>query len=182
MIFSVLVIITLVISICIKDRKKSLGVQATSCMLEAIYNFTISAFTAGFLSIFGMIRTFIFMNKNKFSKKAYLWILIIFESFVIFNMYRTWAGIISILPTLGTLIRTYCLWQSDMKLVRYSGITTAITYGAYYIYYQSIFMVIGELILLISGIVSMYKNDVKPYIVVKDTTNKVNEKLNYESI
>ena len=181
MIFSILVIATLIISICIKDRKKSLCLQATSCLLEAIYNFTINAFTAGFLNIFNVFRTFIFINKNKFSKKIYLWILIIFECFVIFNMYRTWAGPISILPTLGTLIRTYCLWQSDMKLVRYSGITTAITYGAYYIYYQSTFMVIGDLILLITGIVSMYKYDVKPYMVVKDTKNIVSEKLNYDN-
>ena len=67
---------------------------------------------------------------------------------------------ISLLPTIGSIIRTYCLWQSNMKLVRISGITTGLTYGIYYIYYQSWFMVLGELTLLMVGIYAVLKNDI----------------------
>lgn len=45
-----------------------------------------------------------------------------------------------------------------MKLVRISGITTGILYG---LYYQSWFIVMGDVILLIIGIISVYKNDIK---------------------
>ena len=48
-----------------------------------------------------------------------------------------------------------------MKLVRISGITTGILYGSYYIYYNSWFMVLGDLILLITGIYAVWKNDIK---------------------
>lgn len=48
-----------------------------------------------------------------------------------------------------------------MKLVRISGITTGILYGLYYLYYQSWFIVMGDVILLIIGIISVYKNDIK---------------------
>lgn len=161
MIFSILAFITLIISICIKDRKKSLCVQSLNCLFEAIYNFIISAFTGAFLSIINLIRSFLFINKKKFSKRVYLIMLIIFESIIIINCLYTWQGIISLLPTIGSIIRTYCLWQSNMKLVRISGITTGLLYGSYYIYYSSWFMVLGDVVLLVTGIYVLLKNDIK---------------------
>lgn len=160
MIFSILAVLTLVISICIKERKKSLFVQSLSCLLEAVYDFIISAYTAAMLSLINFIRTFIFINKNKFGKIIYRFILFFFEGIIVVNCIFTWNGAISFLPTIGSIIRTYCLWQSNMKLVRISGITTGLFYGLYYIYYQSWFMVLGELILLLVGIYSVLKNDV----------------------
>lgn len=161
MIFSILAFLALVISICIKERKKSLCVQALNCLFEAVYDFIISAYTGAVLSIINFIRTFIFINKNKINKKIYLFILIFFEGIIIINCLVTWNGLISLLPTTGSIIRTYCLWQSNMRLVRISGITTGIFYGIYYIFYQSWFMVLGDLILLVVGIYAVYKNDLK---------------------
>ena len=161
MIFSILAFLALVISICIKERKKSLCVQSLNCLFEAVYDFIISAYTGAVLSIINFIRTFIFINKNKINKKIYLFILIFFEGIIIINCLLTWNGLISLLPTIGSIIRTYCLWQSNMRLVRISGITTGIFYGTYYIFYQSWFMVLGDLILLLVGIYAVYKNDLK---------------------
>ena len=161
MIFSILAFLALVISICIKERKKSLCVQSLNCFFEAVYDFIISAYTGAVLSIINFIRTFIFINKNKINKRIYLFILIFFEGIIIVNCLLTWNGLISLLPTIGSIIRTYCLWQSDMRLVRISGITTGIFYGTYYIFYQSWFMVLGDLILLLVGIYAVCKNDLK---------------------
>lgn len=169
MIFSVLAFVALFVSICIKDRKKSLYVQSLNCFFEAVYDFIISAFTGAILSIINLIRTFLFINKEKFGKVIYLVILLFFEGIIIANCYLSWAGPISLLPTIGSIIRTYCLWQSDMKLVRISGITTGIFYGSYYIYYKSWFMVLGDLILLLIGIYEVYKNDIRKNITY---TNK----------
>jgi len=47
------------------------------------------------------------------------------------------------------------------KYVRFSGITTGILYGSYYIYYQSWFMVLGDSILLIISECQFYQNDIK---------------------
>ena len=147
MVFSILALLAVCISICIKDRKKSLYVQSLNCFFEAIYDFLISAFTG--------------INKNKFSKSVYLIILFIFEGIIMINCYFSWTGWVSLLPTIGSMIRSYCLWQSNMKLVRISGITTGILYGSYYIYYHSWFMVLGDFILLLTGIYTLYKNDIR---------------------
>lgn len=161
MIFSVLAFFAVIVSICIKDRKRSLCVQSLNCLFEAIYDFIISAFTGAVLSIINFIRTFLFINKDKFNKRIYLLILLIFEIVIIINCFFTWKGIISLLPTIGSMIRTYCLWQSNMKYVRISGITTGLLYGSYYIYYEGWFMVLGDLFLLIIGIWQVYKKDIK---------------------
>ena len=50
-----------------------------------------------------------------------------------------------------------------MKLVRISGITTGVFYGSYYIYYNSWYMVLGDFILLITGIYTLWNNDIKKY-------------------
>lgn len=161
MIFSILAFIALIVSICIKERKKSLIVQSINCLFEAIYDFIIYAYTGTILSVINFIRTFLFINKSKFNKKIYLLILLFFESIIIINCILTWNGYISLLPTIGSIIRTYCLWQSNMKLVRISGITTGIFYGSYYIYYNSWFMVLGDFILLITGIYTVWQNDIR---------------------
>ena len=161
MIFSILAFMALILSIFIADRKKSLGVQSLNCLFEAIYSFIINAFTGAFLSIINFIRTYIFMQSEKIKIKIYVFVLIIFESIIILNCIYTWNGMISLLPTIGSIIRTYCLWQSNMKLVRISGITTGILYGLYYSYYQSWFIVAGDIILLFTSIISIYKYDIK---------------------
>ena len=161
MIFSILAFVALIVSICIKERKKSLIVQSINCLFETIYDFIIYAYTGAILSVINFIRTFLFINKSKFNKTIYLLILLFFESIIIINCILTWNGYISLLPTIGSIIRTYCLWQSNMKLVRVSGITTGILYGSYYIYYNSWFMVLGDFILLVTGIYTLWQNDIR---------------------
>ncbi len=160
MIFSILAFASLIISICIKERKKSLIIQSLNCIFESIYDFIIHAYTGAILSSINFIRTFLFINKSKFNKTIYFSILLLFESIIIINCIFTWNGVISLLPTLGSVIRTYCLWQANMKLVRISGITTGLLYGSYYIYYNSWFMVFGYFIWLITGFYVLLNIDV----------------------
>ena len=168
MLFSVLAFLTLVISVCIKKRNKSLIVQSLSCLFESIYDFIISAYTGAVLNLINFIRTFIFINKNRINKSIYFFVLIFFEGIIIANCIFTWNGLISLLPTIGSIIRTYCLWQANMNLVRISGITTGLFYGAYYIYYQSWFMVLGYFILLSVGAYVIWKNDIKKEKIQKN--------------
>lgn len=161
MIFSVLAFFALILSICMKDRKKSLMVQMVNCFLESIYDVIIQAYTGAILSIINVIRTFLFLQKERISKIGYVGILCLFEGIILINCRITWNGMISLFPTIGSMIRTYCLWQSNMKLVRISGITTGILYGIYYAYYHSYVMVLGDFILLLTGIYTFWKYDGK---------------------
>lgn len=161
MIFSIFVFLTLFISIGIKDRKSSLIVQSFSCIFEAIYDFLISAYTGAFLNIVNFIRSFLFFSKDRYSKKLYFFFFLFFEGVIVINCYITWQGSISLFPTIGSMIRVYCLWQENMTLVRISGLTTSIFYGTYYLYYHSFFLVFGYILLFMVSIFSIYYHDRK---------------------
>lgn len=175
MIFSILAFVALVTSICIKDRKKSIFVQSLDCLFSSIYDFLIGAFTGAGLNLMNFIRSFLFANKAKFSRGAYFILLVFFEGVIIGNCYFSWAGWISLLPTIGSIIRTFCLWQPDMRLVRFSGITSGIFYTLYYIYYHSFFMTLGFLVLFVVSVYEYYTLDIKnkkviiPQVEVKET-------------
>ena len=161
MIFSFLAFLMVCISVCIKRRKLSLFVQSFNCIFEGIYDFLVGAYTGASLSVLNFIRTIFFMNKEKFSKSLYFLLLIIFLFLAVINCIFSWQGAISLLPTIGTMIRIYCLWQENMTLVRVSGLTTGITYGLYYVYYHSWFLVLGDIVLFIVSMLSIYKHDLK---------------------
>lgn len=161
MIFSVLAFLALFISFCIKDRKKSLCAQSLNCLFEAIFDFIIKAYTGAVLGIVTTIRGILFINKNKFNKVIYFLFLVVFEAVILVSCYFSWAGYISLLPTIGSIIRTYCLWQANMKWVRVSGITSAVLFGTYYIFYKGWFMVLGYVLLFIICSFEIYQNDIK---------------------
>ena len=158
-IFSLLAFASLFVSICIKDRNNSLKVQSINCLFESLYAFSIHAYTAAFLGFINFIRSYLFRKKETFKYPLYLFLLILFESVVIINCIITWESIISLLPTSGSIIRTYCLWQSNMKYVRISSIISSILFGMYYIYYLSWSMVVGYFLLFIISLYNVCKLD-----------------------
>ena len=161
MLFSVLTFIMLFLSICVKSRKMSLNFQSLSCLFESFYGFTIGALTGAVLSFINFIRSTLFCHREKFNKNLYFFLLMFFEFLVCLNCVLTWGGMISFLPTIGSIIRVYCLWQSDMKLIRLSGMSTAITYGLYYAYFGASFLILGYILLFVISAFSFLEKDLK---------------------
>lgn len=161
MIFSVLTFVMLFLSICVKSRSVSLNFQSLSCLFESIFDFTIGALTGAVLSFINFIRSLLFCHKDRFNKNLYFFLLVFFEFLVCVNCVLTWQGIISFLPTIGSIIRVYCLWQSDMKLVRLSGMSTAITYGLYYACFDATFLILGYVLLFVISAFSFIEKDLK---------------------
>ena len=179
MIFSILTFVMLCLSSYVKDRKVALNCQSLSCLFESIYGFIVGALTGAVLSFINFIRSLLFCHKEKFNKDLYFLLLILFETLVCVNCVFTWQGMISFLPTIGSLIRVYCLWQSDMKWVRISGMTTAITYGAYYACFNGVFLVFGYILLFVISFVSFLEKDVK---IVDKLKLNLNKRYCYEII
>lgn len=172
--FGIATFVALVLSLCVKSRRSSLYIQAISCLLEAIYDFLISAVTGGVLNIFNFIRSFFFAERKRFGRKFYVGLLMLFELIVVVNCILTWRGFVSLLPTIGSLIRTYCLWQSSMTLIRFSGVTTGLTYSAYYAIYGGWPLMIGYLLVLVVGFVEFFGKDVNLFSA--ESANSVKRK------
>ena len=120
MIFSVLAFVALILSICIKDRNKSLFVQSLNCLFEAIYDFIINAFTGAVLSIINVIRTSIFRQSDKINRKLYVLLLYMFESIIVINCIYTWNGFISFyFPRKSNNPAVNFIDADDLKLLTY---------------------------------------------------------------
>lgn len=172
MIFCILAFITLFISICIKDRKKSLIVQRLNCFFKGLYDLWINAYTAAAIDLVNVIRSSFFIKKEKFSKKVYFALLIIFETIIVISCIFTWEGLFCLLPTLASMIRTFCLWHSNMKYVRFSGILSGLLFALYYIHYNGWLMAIGYIILIFVSLYNVLKVDFIPYFLNKKKANK----------
>ena len=157
MIFSALAFLAIIISMVVKTWKKSLIIQSFNCIFEGIYDILIKAYTGVILSLINLIRTYLFLNNNKFSKNIYNLILVIFELIIVISCVFTWNGYISLLPGVASMARAYCLWKDDMKLIRISEVIVGILYGTYYIYYGSTFMIIGYMLILLTSIYALLK-------------------------
>lgn len=160
-IFCIIAFAMTCISLCVNNRKKSLFIQSFNCICEGIYDYLIYAYTGAILSLINLIRTFIFIKKDSLNKKIYNFLIILFFVIIIIGCIYTWNGYISLLPTIGSIIRLYCLSNDKMKLIRISGVTTGLLYGIYYIYYNSLLFVIGDSLILITSLISIYKYDIK---------------------
>lgn len=160
MIFSVLALLATIISMVVKTWKKSLIIQSFNCIFEGIYDILIKAYTGVILSLINLInliRTYLFLNNNKFSKNIYNLILVIFELIIVISCVFTWNGYISLLPGVASMTRAYWLCKDDIKLIRISGVIVGILYGTYYIYYGSTFMIIGYMLILLTSIYALLK-------------------------
>ena len=160
LVLSVVVFATLIISISVRSRRQSLKIQSAGCLLEALYSFTIGALTGAFINVINFIRSGLFVRRDEFGRFSYLLILVFFDLVILGNCLLTWVGPVSLLPTIGSLVRTYCLWQSDMRLIRVSGITIGLSYGAYYAICGGWLMVMGYALLLVAGVYEIVSKDV----------------------
>ena len=151
-VFSIGVLILIIISICVKRRKLSIFIQGSSCALQLIYDLLIGAMTAAIAEVVDVVRSALFIYKDKFGRAVYLAMLIVFELFIVGSCIFTWAGPISLLPTIGAMVRTYAAWQPRMGLIRIAGVVTGALYVPYFVYYNSPAMAVGYGILLLVGI------------------------------
>ena len=157
-IVSVGALLLIIVSICVKKRRLSVLIQGASCGLQFIYELLIGAFTAAVGEGIDVVRSVFFVYKEKFSSTLYSLLLVIFEAIIIVSCIITWDGPLSLLPTLGTMFRTYAAWQTRMGLIRVAGIVTGLLYVPYFICYDSVVMATGYMILLLVGIYEVIKH------------------------
>lgn len=157
LIFSVLTFVTICLSVFIKNRKEALNVYAISCLCESLYCMTVGALTGTFLGVINFIRTYLFANKDIFSKKAYFVLFLFFEFLVIFNCVITFDGLISLFPTMASIIGVYCLWVPDVKYLKISSLIKGLFYSVYYVYYDSWILVWGYMVVFLFSSYALIK-------------------------
>ena len=152
-----LAIIIWTMSIQNKDKKNILIYQIISNIFYSLQYFLLNAFTAGMTNLLSMFRCLVFYFDEKKHGKISKFSFIIFALIIIIIGIVTYEGPISLIPIVGGLLYMYSIWQSNLNITRYIFIIAAIILTYYNFKVRAFVLVLGNILDIISGIISIIR-------------------------
>ena len=132
--------------------KRQIIIFNTLAASSAIISFLcLEAYSGCMMSLVSILRNLLFFKMKEKDKVKLTIILIILFVLTIF----TYNGILSLMPSVGTLLYTLSVWQNDTKKYKKHGILIELSWLIYFIYVKSLFGIILEGISLISIIIGL---------------------------
>lgn len=128
--------------------------------MQLICDLLLNAIPAAIGEVIDVVRSALFIYRDRFSRAIYTAMLIIFEIIIVVSCLSTWEGPATLLPMVGTMFRTYAAWQPRMGIIRLGGVVTGITYIPYYLLHGSggAVLAIGYGVLLVVGVIEIIKH------------------------
>jgi hypothetical protein len=149
--FGILALICTVVSMQLKKKKHLMVLQTASEAFIVAQYFVKGAFTGSFMAIVSFIRDLIFTKYEK--RRAPLWILIIIYIIMTILTIVSWAGPLSLLPFIGSLIYAWSLWHGKVKWIRLGNavgnspyLVYTILTGNYALFIMTLFEVLAAII------------------------------------
>ena len=174
-IFGLFAILFWTIGIQYKKKEDILELQIYASLCYAIQFFLLKGYTAMIIDLVAVARLITFYYKDKKYNEIDIKWLYIFIGIVIISGIFTYDGLISLLPVIIGIFYTYSTWVKNTKYLRIFYIVCAVLWAVYNIKYFALAAVIGNILEIISGIISMIRFDRKRS---KDGKNKKVEKIN----
>ena len=166
-VFIILNYILLGITYQLKNRKYILVLNILSLTCAGISYIFLNAHTGLAMVIASIIRNLIFMYDEKVHGKSTkitpndICILIFIYSLCIILAIFTYNGLLSLLSVFATMLYTYSVWQKSTKAYKWLGIPVCIIWLSYNIYIKSLFGIILEIVLMISAIIGLIRENTK---------------------
>ena len=149
--FGILALICTVVSMQLKKKKHLMVLQTASEAFIVAQYFVKGAITGSFMAIVSFIRDLIFTKYEK--RRTPLWILIIIYIIMTVLTIISWAGPLSLLPFIGSLIYAWSLWYGKVKWIRLGNavgnspyLVYTILTGNYALFIMTLFEVLAAII------------------------------------
>ena len=114
--FGILALICTVVSMQLKKKRPLMILQTASEAFIVAQYLVKGAFTGSFMAMVSFVRDIIFTKYDK--KRTPLWILLIIYVIMTILTIISWAGPLSLLPYVGSLIYAWSLWYGKTKWIR----------------------------------------------------------------
>ena len=114
--FGILALICTVVSMQLKKKRSLMILQTASEAFIVAQYLVKGAFTGSFMAMVSFVRDIIFTKYDK--KRTPLWILLIIYVIMTILTIISWAGPLSLLPYVGSLIYAWSLWYGKTKWIR----------------------------------------------------------------
>ena len=159
-----------------KSQKMICFYQFLCSLSLLIHFFMIEAFTGSVIHIIGIIRAYIFMNKDKSWASKKIWLYLICIAYIIAGIITfdgdlnltTWAfdfnavfTYMNMLPTIAMVVSTVAFWLDNPKNVKLLAFPSSVIWIAYDIYVTSISGIVTETICMTSIIIGLLRYDLR---------------------
>ena len=158
-ILGIITLILFVVSLQQRKKETFLLLQIAGTLLFVVQYILTNRITGAILFTIVVIRGVVFYFYKKKDLKPSLVILIIFQAALLISTYFSWESIISIIPYLATVVKTWGAWQDDMKWLRRASMVCQIFMIIYNIYATMYTGALTELCALASTAVAMWRYD-----------------------
>ena len=114
--FGILALICTVVSMQLKKKRQLMVLQTASEAFIVAQYIVKGAITGSFMAMVSFIRDIIFTKYDK--KRTPLWVLLVIYAIMTILTIISWAGPLSLLPYVGSLIYAWSLWYGKTKWIR----------------------------------------------------------------
>ena len=160
-ILGVIGIVFLVVSVQCNKKSSILIFQIFANIFYGLQYLTLGAFSAGVMSIVSLLRCLIFYSYDRKGKLVPLWLFLILALSIIFPIFFTYDGILSLFPIVATLVYSYATWQKNLSLFRKLVLSVSILWIIYNFCVGAYISVIGSVFEFVSSLLAIYRLDIK---------------------
>jgi hypothetical protein len=139
-------------------RSTMLKLVAAAAVLYAVQFCLLGAFTGAAMNIIGAARSYTFYKIRP--SKRHQWILIVFIGLAIIGAIVTWQGVLSLLPTLGSICGGIAIWHKKPKQIRRWSLVASPLWFIYNAYSGSYAGMAIDVIMLSSNLLGEYRFDI----------------------
>lgn len=156
-IVSILSVALYVMSVQLKKKKNILITQIFASVCYLIVYVIKGAWSGVFVELLEQIKDISFIKLEKNHKKIPMYVLSIFIFLLVFVSIIFYDGPLSLLPLLINVILFVATYFKNPKWIRYSLLVSGALWGVYNLYVGAYIIVIGNLLEVVSAIISIVK-------------------------
>ncbi len=141
-----------------KTRKTMLSIQFVGVCVFALHFFLLHAWSGFAVQVIHSAAILLFISKEKNNFLGSRFLLAFFIALYFISTLLTWQGYFSIFAFLGISFGTLAKWQTKPNSIRTLLLFTGILWIIYDLFVNSYGGIITEIILIISGVISLINN------------------------
>jgi len=158
-VLGILTLVLFVASLQQRQKERFLLLQIIGTMLFIVQYAVTGRITGAVIFIIVVIRGIVFYCYKKKDLKPSLAVLIIFQVALVVTTYFVWQNILSIVPYIATAIKTWGVWQDDMKWTRRASMFCQCFMIIYNLSASMYTGALTELCALASTLIAMWRYD-----------------------
>ena len=156
--FGIIALICTVVSMQLKEKKPLMILQTASEAFVVAQYLVKGAITGSLIATVSFIRDLIFTKHHK--HRTPVWVLLILYAILTILTIISWAGPLSLLPYIGSLIYTWSLWYGKVKWIRLGNALGNSPYLVYTLLTGNYALFIMTLLEVISSAIGFLRHDV----------------------